>query len=100
MRICVPSKSRLSLAAFLLVAGCGHPATREDCELIFDRTAELALRSTKVTEPAEVARAVAEARADKGEAMMKQCLGKRITDEVLACVRAASSADALDRCLQ
>ncbi len=92
--------SVLLVAALLGLAGCGHPATKEDCDLIFTRMAELALKATTITEPSEVARAVEEARVAKGEAMMKQCLGKRITDDALACVRNATSADGIDRCLQ
>ena len=45
-----------------MLAGCGHPATREECEEIFRRSAEIELRSLKVTEPDEVRRRTEEAR--------------------------------------
>lgn len=84
----------------VLSSACGHPATEEECELIFRRSAEVALATTKVTNPAEVNRAVAEAREAKGKAMVEGCVGKRITEAALACVKEATTAEALDRCLQ
>jgi hypothetical protein len=86
------------LAVVLLC--CGHAATEEDCELVFRRSAEVALAATKVTNPQEVERAVAEARAAKGKAVLEGCVGKRITEAALSCVKEATNAEALDRCLQ
>lgn len=95
-------------ARFVLVVGglavvlsaCGHPATEQECELVFRRSAEVALVATKVTNPQEIERAVAEARAAKGKAILDGCVGKRITDSALSCVKEATTAEALDRCLQ
>jgi len=84
----------------LALTACGHPASKEECETIFRRSAEVALLAKNVTDPAEIARAVEEARAAKGQAMVDDCLGKRITDDAMRCVREAKSAEDLDRCLQ
>jgi hypothetical protein len=84
----------------LVLAGCGHPATKEECEAIFRRSAEIALKSQNVTDPAEVEKHVAEAREAKGKAMVDECLGKRITEKAMVCVNRAETSADLDRCLQ
>jgi hypothetical protein len=93
-----PTWSSLALA-LALVAGCGHPATRDDCAAIFDKSAELELRAQNITDGAEIDRRVAEARAQKPE-LLDECIGKRITDKALQCVRDATSTETFDACLQ
>jgi len=80
--------------------GCGHPATAQECEEIFRRSAEVELRAQDVSDPEVIQRRVSEAQAAKGDELMKNCVGNRITDEAMECVRAAQTAQALDRCLQ
>lgn len=89
-------------ACFVVVTAtaCGHPATPEECEDIFRRSAEIELRAQDIVDPADIERRVAEAKAAKGEALMKDCVGKRITDSAMECVRAAQTADELDACLK
>jgi hypothetical protein len=97
-----PIRAWLSMAATgacLLAAGCGHPATREECVEIFERSAEIELRSQNITEPEEVRRRTAEARAVKGEELLQRCIGRRITDRAMRCVRQAQTAEELDACL-
>src|SRR5262245_39963969 len=88
-----PARGRRAAIAAALVAlalaGCGHPATREECEELFTRTAEIELRAQKVTDAATIQKRTAEARSASGEEFTSKCLGKRITDEALACVRKA-----------
>jgi hypothetical protein len=91
------------LATSVLVictVACGHPATRDDCETIFRRTAELTLREGKMTDKAEIAQRVAAVRTAKGEALLKSCVGKRITDGAMRCVREAPSKSSLEACLR
>jgi hypothetical protein len=38
-------------------------------------------------------------RKDRGDALVQQCVGKRITDKAMACVRAAKTTDEMDQCL-
>jgi hypothetical protein len=80
--------------------GCGHAATERECVEIFERSAELELRARSVTDPEEVRRRVAEARAARGDGLVKGCVGKRITDDALRCVRGAESPEALEGCLR
>jgi hypothetical protein len=83
----------------LVLVGCGHPATRADCDEIFDKSAELELRSQNITDLAEIQKRTAAVRAARGEDLLKKCLGRRITKGALECVRKATSADQVDRCL-
>jgi hypothetical protein len=85
--------------------GCGHPASEAECEAIVNRIVELELKAQKVTDPAEIAKRRSESlglAGDKGRAEVLQgCIGKRITDRALVCVREADNANEItDRCLQ
>jgi hypothetical protein len=84
----------------LSAAGCGHPATREECDEIFNKSAEIELRLQNVTEPKLVAERTAAVRAAKGDELIQRCLGKRITSSAMECVRRATTSEAMDECLQ
>jgi hypothetical protein len=94
-------RAPLALLAFvaLATAGCGHPASREECDELFVKTAEVELRAQRVTDPKLIAERTAAARVAEGEAFAGRCLGKRITARALACVRQATTAEQLERCL-
>lgn len=79
--------------------GCGHPATREECVEIFERNAELELRLQHITDAEEVRKRIAAARERKGDELLQQCVGKRLTDRAMQCVRQAESTEELDECL-
>jgi hypothetical protein len=87
------------LAAAL--AGCGHPATREECDQLLSKSAEIELRTSQnVSDPKMIAERTAAARATpKGVEFSAQCLGKRITTSMLECVRNATTAEQFDHCL-
>jgi hypothetical protein len=89
----------------LLASACGHPASEAECEAIVNRIVELELKAQKVTDPNEIAKRRAESlglAGDKGKAEVLQgCVGKRITDRALVCVREADNASEItDHCLQ
>jgi hypothetical protein len=88
----------LLLAAALLV-GCGHPATEQECEEIFARSAAIELKDQNVVDPAEIKRRTDAAREARGKELLAKCVGKRITDDAMACVRKAETAEALEACL-
>ena len=95
--------SRLLALCFVslsIAAGCGHPATRDECVSIFTKSAELSLREQKVEHP-EVIRSRTEQfmASDEGQELIKQCEGKRITESALRCVEKAESAEQIDSCL-
>jgi len=92
---------RAALVCFALaIAGCGHAATRAECDEIFDKSAEIELRSQNVTDPAEIQKRTAAVRAARGEELTKKCVGRRITKNALECVRKATTAEQVDRCLE
>lgn len=90
----------LFLPVLLLVTGCGRPATEEECRVILRRAAELQLKG-QLDLSSEAVKAELDAiEASMKDAMMQKCVGKRITDGALACVkRAQSSKELLDECL-
>jgi hypothetical protein len=83
----------------LALSGCGRNATREDCESIVDRNVEVQLRALGVTDSDLVEKRKNELRAAmKGD--IETCVGKRVTDRMMACVRTAETADQIDKCLR
>ncbi len=94
----LPTVAVWTVAASVL-GGCGHPATREECREIFDRSAAIELRSQRVTDPEVVRQRTEEAWAAKGEELVGMCVGRRITDRAMQCVRQAQTAEQLDDCL-
>ncbi|AUX25570.1 hypothetical protein SOCEGT47_061180 [Sorangium cellulosum] len=88
------------LGGLVLASGCGHPATRDECEAIFQRSAEIELRAQNVVDPKIVAERTAAVREARGKELIDRCVGRRITDAALACVRQATTPEQVDRCLE
>ena len=86
------------LAAVFALAGCGHPATHAECEEILRRAAEVELLQQK-TPPDKIAARVEEAAQARGSELTAKCVGKRITNEAMACMRKAQTPTQLDACL-
>lgn len=83
----------------LLAVGCGHPATREECSLILDKSAELKLREQDITDPGVIEERLKSFRETRGDELLDKCVGRTITKRAIACVERADSAAAVDRCL-
>ena len=94
------SLAGLVAAAAFFLGGCGHPATREECLAIFDKSAEIELRGQNITDAQLVEERVAAVRAARGEELVGKCGGRRITDRAVACVDRAETNEQVDRCLQ
>lgn len=88
-----------ALLALAFLAGCGHPATKAECDELFAKSAELELSAQRITDPKLVADRVAAARAAEGDTFVGHCQGRRITKSALECIRHATSSEQLDRCL-
>ncbi|MBK9259160.1 MAG: hypothetical protein IPM54_04930 [Polyangiaceae bacterium] len=86
-------------AVVLGLFGCGRPATKADCDAILDKSAEIELKAQNVTDPAEVQKRTEAVRAAQGEQLLAKCIGRRVTDKAMQCVRLATTADQVDRCL-
>jgi hypothetical protein len=89
----------LALALAFVLTGCGRKATREDCEIVVDRNVELQLKALGVVDPAIVTKRRDEMRAAMKEDIDK-CVGKRVTDGMMACVKTAETAEKIDKCLR
>lgn len=90
----------LVIAWVLCAAGCGRPATEDECRIILRRAAELQLKGRLDASPEVVKSELDAIEASMKGAMMQKCVGKRITDSALECVkRARTSEQLLDECL-
>ena len=89
----------LGSVAATLGAGCGRPATRDECLAILDKSAELKLKEQKLSDPEQIAHRKKQLMDAKGEDLIGQCVGMRITEGALRCVQRAESPAAVDRCL-
>lgn len=91
----------VKIASVLLlgVAACGRPATREDCELIIDRNVELQMKQMQITDQPSIDKRKAEIRATMSD-QLNGCIGKRVTDKMMNCVKKAQTADEIDQCLR
>lgn len=92
----------LSLGALALVTACGHPATEKECQEIADRVAQLELASSPVGKDPDTAKEQLErTRNWVKEGQLKGCVGRRITDGAMQCVRAAKKAEEItDTCFR
>lgn len=88
------------VSAALLLGGCGHPATAEECNAIIAKSAELELRAQNVTDPVVIAQRIEAVKAARGEDLLSRCVGKRITERALACVGRAATPGEVDACLE
>lgn len=94
----------LALAALLscgagLLVGCGRPATEADCQLIIDRNVEVQMRAMKLEDRALIAKKQQELRnAMKDE--LKDCVSRRVTDGMMRCVREATTAEQITKCIR
>jgi hypothetical protein len=91
-----PSKLLLPLwlSAVSPLSGCGRPASLEDCEEIVERVTVLEIKkrqpgSDKAMLKQESEREIAAHR----DVMMRKCVGKRITDGIMHCVRNAKTSE-------
>jgi len=85
--------------AVISLVGCGRKATRADCELVVDKNVEVKLRADGLTDPALVDKRKEELRASLRDDIDK-CVGRRVTDGMLACVKGAQTPEQIDKCLR
>ena len=85
--------------AVCLLLGCGRKATRADCELVVDRNVEVKLKSDGMTDPVLVQKRKEELRASLRDDIDK-CVGRRVTEGMLACVKGAATPEQIDKCLR
>jgi small lipoprotein (TIGR04454 family) len=81
----------------LAVVGCGHPASVQECEQIVERIAQLELEKRGI-DPQAIATEVKTTKQQMHERTMKECVGRRITESALRCVRDAKRSEQIEQC--
>lgn len=89
----------LLVVASVALGACGRKATREDCEMVVDRNIEAKLRADGVSDPALIQKRKDELKPTLKEDIDK-CVGKRVTDGMMKCVKAAETPEQIDKCLR
>jgi hypothetical protein len=79
--------------------GCGHKASDADCEFILDRNVEVQMKAMHIADPVAVDKRKQEIHAELKN-QLAGCVGKRITDAMLACVARAQTAEEIDECMR
>ncbi len=82
----------------LATAGCGHPATKEECTRILKKSAEFKLKE-QGKHPEVIEQRTEQLLDAKGKQLIDECVGRRITDSAVKCVEKATSATEVDKCL-
>ena len=82
--------------------GCGHPASDKECQEIVERIATLELeKQTGSVDPKSVGAQVDETKKALAPNTLKDCVGKRITERAMQCVRSAkNSQQIVDDCFK
>ncbi len=100
----MPARTRLAVTlsvllplASLLTTGCGHPASVSECEQIVERIAQLELEKRGI-DPKAIASEVQTTKQEMHDRTMKECVGRRITDNALRCVRDAKKSEQIEEC--
>jgi hypothetical protein len=79
----------------LVVLGCGHPATERECNEIVERITVLELSAMDASAET-VEKEVSLAKEAMRRESHKRCVGRRITEKAMACVRGAKSAKQIE----
>ncbi|MBK7584582.1 MAG: hypothetical protein IPI67_30895 [Myxococcales bacterium] len=87
----LPPACLACLLACVLVTGCGHPASEAECEEIVERVARLELEKKNGADKVSVEEEVVATKKSVRDSMLKECVGRRLTERAMACVRSAKS---------
>ena len=87
-------------ALFVGLGGCGRPATKAECEEIVERMARLQIESTRPARPETIQVEVEQTKAKLHDKTMEYCVGKRVTNRAMECVRKATTAEAVELCFR
>jgi hypothetical protein len=92
----------LLLLTCSVVGACGHRASEKECQEIADRVAQLELsESVAGKDPETVKEQLQKTRSWVKESQLKECVGRRITEAAMSCVRAAKKAEEItDSCFR
>jgi len=94
-----PLSWALVAVVLLPVSGCGYPASVAECEEIVTRIARLELEKQYPENSKAVERETESTKKALEKTTMKDCVGKRITDSAMKCVKnAKTSKEIVDKC--
>ena len=99
LRVYAVSRHGILVLFALSLLACGRKATREDCEMVVDKNIEAKLKADGVSDPAVVQKRKDELKPGLKEDIDK-CVGRRVTDGMMKCVRAAETTEQIDKCLR
>jgi hypothetical protein len=83
----------------LATLSCGRRATQADCEVILDRMVVVKLKQKNINDPESIKKMQADLRKD-AESDFPSCVGRRITDSAMECIKKAESQEAIVKCLR
>jgi hypothetical protein len=87
----------LAGSSTLWLVGCGRAATEDDCKLIYEKNVEVEMRTLEKADEATIASKKKELQ-QAFDADIKQCVGKRITDAVMTCIKDAKTSEDMAKC--
>ncbi len=90
---------RFVLIAAFGVLSCGRHATQQDCEIILDRMVVVKLKQKNITDAPSVAKMQTDLRKD-AESDFPGCVGRRISDGAMECIKKAETQEAIVKCLR
>ncbi len=92
----------LLLPPLTLALGCGHPASEKECQEIVERIAALELeKAGGATDAKSISEQIDATQKALASNTLKDCVGKRITDRAMQCVRTAkTSSQIVDDCFR
>jgi len=85
--------------ASLALLSCGRHATQADCEAILDRMVVVKLKQKNITDAESVSKMQADLRKD-AESDFPSCVGRRISDSAMECIKKAETQEAIVKCLR
>jgi hypothetical protein len=87
------------LVALASLAGCGKPATVEECEEIVERIARLKLQEKRPNDEKYILEEIDATKKALNDTTLKHCVGRRITDDAKRCMREAkTSKEIVEEC--
>jgi len=82
------------------LAACTREATEADCQLIVDRNVELQMKAMNNPDPTAIEKKQEEMRQEMKDDLRAGCIGRRVTDAMMKCVRNAKTTDEISQCLR
>ena len=88
----IPNCRKLCVVLIMGLSNCGHPATERECQEIVQRIATLELTKPGSNIPVDsINTQVEAAKKSLRETTIKECVGRRLTDRAMRCVREAKT---------